>query len=82
MAGYKVKITLKDTKPPVWRKVMLPEHITFEELHHVIQMLFGWKDYHLHAFTFSDNDIEVVHGYEDAMGNAYLEHKTLVDELR
>ncbi len=50
MAGYLVKVVLEDTHPPVWRRVMLPERITFEDLHKVLQIVFEWEDYHLHEF--------------------------------
>ncbi|MBR1598815.1 MAG: SEC-C domain-containing protein [Lachnospiraceae bacterium] len=81
MAGYRVKITLKDTKPPVWRRVILPEKITFGELHQVIQILFGWEDYHLHVFTFSDDEVEIVADFEDALDDAYLENQVLIDDF-
>ena len=80
MAGYRIKITLKDTKPPVWRRVIIPEKITFRELHEVIQILFGWGDMHLHAFTFSDDKVEIAGDIKDATGEAFLEEQVLVDE--
>ena len=50
MAGYILKIMLEGTHPPVWRRVLVPEKITFADLHQVIQAVFGWKDAHLHEF--------------------------------
>lgn len=48
---YQFKIQIKGiTKPPVWRKVAVPADFTFHQLHNVIQIAFGWKDYHLYAF--------------------------------
>jgi hypothetical protein len=35
----------------IWRRAIVPKQITFPELHETIQILFGWKDYHLHDFT-------------------------------
>ncbi len=32
MAGYILKIVLEDTHPPVWRRVVIPERISFYEL--------------------------------------------------
>ena len=37
MAGYILKIMLEGTHPPVWRRVLVPEKITFADLHQVIQ---------------------------------------------
>nr|MDO8117188.1 plasmid pRiA4b ORF-3 family protein [Candidatus Sigynarchaeota archaeon] len=47
-----LKITLKDIKPPVWRRVLIKDGDTFEQLHAAIQDSFGWADYHLHEFSF------------------------------
>jgi len=45
-----LKITLKHTSPPVWRRVQLDEQTTFRELHLLIQEAFNWEDAHLHEF--------------------------------
>ncbi|MBO8173091.1 MAG: plasmid pRiA4b ORF-3 family protein [Bacillaceae bacterium] len=47
---YQLKITLKDTKPPVWRRIQVDSKTTFATLHRLIQISFDWMDYHLHAF--------------------------------
>lgn len=52
MKGYQLKITIKGSKPPIWRRVVVPEQFTFCQLHQVIQEAFGWWDYHLHQFEF------------------------------
>ena len=48
---YQFKITLKGTKPPIWRRILVPETYTFWDLHVTIQDAMGWDDYHLHEFT-------------------------------
>ena len=49
---YVLKITLRDTHPPVWRRVQVPNSFTFAQLHTVIQeAMDGWADYHLHGFA-------------------------------
>lgn len=50
MKGYQLKITLKGTSPPVWRRIWIPADMTFRNLHEAIQYLFGWMDYHLYDF--------------------------------
>jgi hypothetical protein len=47
---YQLKITLKDTKPPVWRRVEVPD-CTLGDLHEVIQIAMGWDNSHLHQFV-------------------------------
>ena len=46
MKGYQLKITIKGSKPPIWRRVVVSEQCTFCQLHQVIQEDFGWYDYH------------------------------------
>lgn len=50
MAGYIVKVALEDTHPPVWRRLVLPDGITFYDLHRILQTAFEWDDCHLHDF--------------------------------
>ena len=33
MKGYQLKITLKGTSPPVWRRIWIPADMTFRNLH-------------------------------------------------
>ncbi len=47
---YQLKITLSDSKPPIWRRVLVSGHTTLSTLHRIIQMVMGWNDYHLHEF--------------------------------
>ena len=80
MAGYICKIVIEDTHPPVWRRVMVPDRITFEELHAIIQVLFGWENEHLHDFEIPSDRIII--GNEDDLWRAdYDERKTLVDSF-
>ncbi len=47
---YQFKITLEGIKPPIWRRIQVPETYTFWDLHVAIQDAMGWEDYHLHEF--------------------------------
>lgn len=79
MAGYICKIVIEDTHPPVWRRVVVPDKITFEELHEIIQVLFGWENEHLHEFQIS-SDYNITIGTEGAYrGDFYDEEETLID---
>jgi hypothetical protein len=47
-----VKISLLgSSKPPVWRRLLVPADIRLDRLHGVIQAAMGWEDYHMHAFS-------------------------------
>ena len=47
---YQIKVTLKGSKPPIWRRIQVPCNITLAELHRILQAVMGWWDYHLHQF--------------------------------
>jgi len=47
MKILQLKITLKDVKPPVWRRVLVRDDITFYKLHRIIQYAMGWFESHL-----------------------------------
>ena len=38
MKGYQLKITIKGSSPPIWRRVIVPEKISFEDLDNVIRL--------------------------------------------
>jgi hypothetical protein len=49
------KITLRGVKPPIWRRVQVPEDYSFWDLHvAILSALDGWDDHHLHLFTIPD----------------------------
>jgi len=57
-----VKLSLLGvSKPPVWRRLLVPADIRLDRLHGVIQAAMGWEDCHMHAF--SDGSCE--HGLAD-----------------
>ncbi len=37
MNGFQLKINVKDSSKPMWRRVIVPEKLTFNSLHLVIQ---------------------------------------------
>jgi hypothetical protein len=48
---YQLKITLRDSKPPIWRRLQVREDMTLSNLHHTLQMAMGWTNSHLHQFV-------------------------------
>ncbi|RZN35652.1 MAG: plasmid pRiA4b ORF-3 family protein [Methanosarcinales archaeon] len=51
---YQFKITLKRIRPPIWRRIQVPETYTFHDLHVAIQDVMGWEGYHLHEFIMAN----------------------------
>ncbi|WML26246.1 plasmid pRiA4b ORF-3 family protein [Neobacillus sp. OS1-33] len=47
---FQLKITIKESKPPIWRRIEIGDSMTFSDLHKAIQIAFEWGDYHLHGF--------------------------------
>lgn len=58
-AVYQFRIDLAGFKPPIWRRVLVPSNLTFDQFHLVIQNLFEWQNYHLYDFRFGNTIIEV-----------------------
>ena len=46
----RLKITLRDTDPAIWRRVEVARTITLKDLHAIIQAAMGWENYHLYQF--------------------------------
>ena len=49
-----LRIALRRTKPPIWRRVLVPPSMYLDTLHHLIQVVMGWEDRHLHMFRKGD----------------------------
>ena len=57
--SYIIKVTIKNTHPPVWRRLQIPAGITFHELNAIIQLAFNWSGYHLYSFEIGNLLIEI-----------------------
>nr|MDA3851138.1 plasmid pRiA4b ORF-3 family protein [Spirochaetaceae bacterium] len=67
---YQLKITLKNIKPPIWRRFVVDSNILLPDLHKVIQTIIGWTNSHLHQFVidgvyYSEPDEEPFMEYVD-----------------
>jgi hypothetical protein len=60
-----LKVTLRGTKPPVWRRLLAPGAMTLGDLHHAIQAAMGWYDSHLHAFDIEGRQYGDRHTVDD-----------------
>ena len=58
-ALYEFRVSLKHLHPPVWRTFVVPNDLTFDQLHSVLQIVMGWSNSHLHSFRWRDLEIGV-----------------------
>lgn len=47
---YQIKVTLLETDPPVWRRLLVRSDMSLLQLHRILQITLGWTDSHLHEF--------------------------------
>ena len=50
-ATLRLRVHLDGSFPPVWRRIEVASDLGLDDLHAVLQVVFGWEDYHLHRFT-------------------------------
>ena len=47
---YQIKVTLRGSKPPIWRRFQVASDTSLIQLHRILQCVMGWEDYHMHQF--------------------------------
>jgi hypothetical protein len=55
-AVYQLKVSLREIKPAIWRRVQVPAEIKLDKLHMVLQDALGWTNSHLHQFLVGKDD--------------------------
>lgn len=65
-AILRLKVTLAEIEPPVWRRLLVPAGITLAKLHCTLQDAMGWTNSHLHCFEVSGRRIGMVGVEEDS----------------
>lgn len=54
---FQFKITLKNSKPPIWRRIVVPAEYTFQEFAEVIMTAMGWTGLHLSDFKMKEGTL-------------------------
>ncbi len=49
-----VRISLRGTRPEVWRRFTIPGDLDLGKVHDALQQVMGWTDSHLHHFSLGD----------------------------
>jgi hypothetical protein len=80
-----LKISLKNSTPPIWRRVLVKSSISFYELHYTIQIAMGWGNYHLYEFKIGNYRIGITdEDYDDpesATSNIIVAKEITLDEV-
>lgn len=45
-----IAVTLKQTDPPIWRRILLHQDTRLPKFHRILQCVMGWKNYYVHEF--------------------------------
>ena len=62
---YQIKVTLRGSKPPIWRRFQVASNTSLVQLHRILQRVMGWEDYHLHQFVVDG----IMYGSADMTGD-------------
>src|SRR5688572_17404636 len=77
---FTFRIDLIGSRPPIWRRIRVPDDLTLGDLHSVIQAAFGWDDSHLHVFTVQDTTFGPVSPFDESLDDE-VEDNWLLNEL-
>ncbi len=61
---HRLRITIADIDPPIWRRLVVPSDATLADLHGYVQTVFGWWGSHLHEFEIGEER----YGLDDGEG--------------
>jgi hypothetical protein len=56
---YSLHVWIQQISPMIWRRALVRSDSTLANLHDVIQITFGWSDFHLHRFRIHGRDYGV-----------------------
>lgn len=76
---YQLKITLTDSSPIIWRRILVPANITLALLHEIIQEAMGWRNQHMYAFDHEEASFGEVFPEDD--NGMYPADKVRLSEL-
>ena len=88
---FQLKIVLEGSKPPIWRRLLIPADLKLPDLHGVIQLAMGWNDEHLYHFmvgtrskgrrVYGDPDLLDIDLMQQATGAFINDHNVPIDHL-
>ncbi len=58
---FVLKVTLKGSKPSIWRRLHVLDNMELGDLHYAIQIAMGWQNCHLHEFILGKRHISTIY---------------------
>lgn len=74
MKAFQLKIAIKKSKPPIWRRVIVPTGITFSQLSMILNEVMGWSGYHMFEFEFYHRELVIIEDAEEYDGDGPFDH--------
>src|SRR5215813_6387322 len=65
---YQLRITLRGISPLIWRRLLVRAETSLAELHHILQLVMGWTNSHLHRFLIHGKEYGIA--YDGGIGFA------------
>ena len=79
---YQIKVTLRGSKPPIWRRIEVRGDTRLDKLHLILQEMMGWLNYHLHQFIVAGDYYGEPHSDYDMWGpEMYDEKKVKLNQI-
>ena len=77
MKAYQLKITIKDSHPPIWRRLIVPAGLSFSQLSLILNTTMGWSGYHMSNYTFGQLKVELDDDFDEENVFEYLDFEVL-----
>ncbi len=81
MAGYKINAIINFADPENFREIIVPQGINLHQLHEIIQIVFGFKNYHDYEFVFENNSTSYQNMEDDLTENIRNSNNVIIDDI-
>ena len=65
MKAYQLKLTIKGSHPPIWRRIIVPSGYSFSQFSIILYTAMGWSGYHLSMHEFPTLGLSFAEESED-----------------
>ena len=76
MRAFQIKIAIRNSKPPVWRRVIIPAGITFSQLSLILNKVMGWSGDQHFRYEFYHSELCILEG-ADRFADGYKTYDSL-----